>query len=172
MGENLQHGPFRVVAAALFAAVLTLMFAESDPAQAAAVLFVVPIALLALSDGVRGGATGAAVATSLVIVWALADDIDLTVLGWSSRIVSFVVVGLLVGRFEDLARSYERRRLDERYAGELHDRVVQSLVVASYELRDDGAAKVAVDDALAGAKEIISNHLGDVEPGDLRLSDR
>lgn len=172
MGENLQRGPFRAVAAALFAAVLALLFAESDPAQATAVLFVVPIALLALSDGVRGGAIGAVGATALVAAWVLADDIDLTLLGWSSRLVSFAVVGLLVGRFEDLARTHERRRLDERYAEELHDRVIQSLVVASYELRDDGAAKVAVDEALAGAKEIISERLGYVEPGDLRLSDR
>lgn len=171
MGENIQRGLFRTLAAALFAVVLALVFVVSDPVQAGTTLFVVPIALLALSDGVRGGVIGALVATALVLVWVLIDDVGLTVLGWGSRLASFAVVGLLVGRFEDLARTYERRRLDERYAEELHDQVIQSLVVASYQLRDDGEAKVAVDRALAGAKEIISKRLADVEPGDLRLRD-
>lgn len=172
MGEIFQRGLFRTVAAALFSAILAVLFIVSDPVQAASALFVVPIALLALSDGVRGGAVGALVATGLVALWIQADDIGLNLLGWSSRVVPFVIVGLLVGRYQELARSYERRRLDERYAEELHDRVVQALVVASYQLRDDGEAKVAVDRALAGAKEIISERLVDVEPGDLRLSDR
>jgi hypothetical protein len=172
---DLRHGLIRFAAAVLFALVLILLYAVSDPVQAASVLFVVPIALLALSDGRRGGAAGAVIATALTVLWAVSDDIDLNALGYASRIVSFFLLGLLVGRYEDLARSYERRRLDESYAAELHDRVVQSLVVARYELDDDdddGRASAALDDALAGAKEIISERLGEVEPGDLRLSDR
>jgi hypothetical protein len=147
------------MACVLYAAIVALLFAVSDPVQAASVLFVIPIALLALSDGVRGGAAGALLATVLVAIWVLTDDIGLTALGWFSRVSSFAVVGLLVGR------------LGERYAGELHDRVVQSLVVASYQMRDGGDARAAVDSALAGAREIISQRLGDVEPGDLRLGD-
>ncbi|MCW2992069.1 MAG: hypothetical protein JWM73_2663 [Solirubrobacterales bacterium] len=173
MGENLHRGLFRTVAAVLFGLVFALLFAVSDPAQAGAVLFVVPVALLALSDGTRGGAIGAAVGTVLVAIWVFADDVHLNVLGWGSRILSLLLIGLLVGRYEDLARSHERQRLDERYAGELHDRVVQSLVLASYQLRDEHSeASAAVAEALAGAKEIISERLGEIEPGDLRLSDR
>jgi signal transduction histidine kinase len=170
--ENLQRGLFRAAAGALFAGVLALLFAVSDPAQAASVLFAVPIALLALSDGIRGGTAGALVATGLVAVWVHADDVSLNAIGWSSRIISFLVIGLLVGHYQDLARAYERRRLDERYASELHDRVVQSLVLARYQLRDNDDPSAAVDTALANAKEIISERLGDVHPGDLRLSRR
>jgi signal transduction histidine kinase len=170
--DNLQRGLFRAGAGGLFASVLALLFAVSDPAQAVSVLFVVPIAVLALSDGLRGGAVGALVATALTAVWVHSDDVHLNVLGWGSRIISFLMIGLLVGRYQDLARAYERRRLDERYAGELHDRVVQSLVLARYQLRDNDDPSAAVDTALANAKEIISERLGDVRPGDLRLSRR
>jgi signal transduction histidine kinase len=172
MRGDLRHDAFRAAAAVLFAAILALVFAISDPRQAASVLFVIPVALLALSDGVRGGAIGAAVAVALTATWVLADDVPLTVLGWASRITAFTMIGALVGHYEDLARSYQRRRMDEQYAAELHDRVIQSLVVARYQLQADGQASDAVDEALAGAKEIISERLGEVQPGDLRLSGR
>lgn len=172
MVDGLQRGVFRGVAGVLFAAVLALLFAVSDPVQAGSVLFVVPIALLALSDGLRGGALGAVIASALLAGWVVTDDVELGVLGWMSRLTSFAVIGLLVGRYKDVARSYERRRLDERYASELHDRVVQSLVVAGYQIRHGGDPSDAVDTALEGAKDIISTRLGEVEPGDLRLSGR
>lgn len=166
----LEPGPLRAAAGALFAVVLALMFAVSDPVQAAGVLFVIPVALLALADGRRGGAAGAVVATVLLAVWVLADDPGLTVLGWVSRVTSFATIGLLVGHYEDLARGYERGRLDERYGAELHDRVVQNLVVAHYHLDGNPVARAAVSDALTGAKHIISSRLGAVAPGELRVS--
>jgi hypothetical protein len=153
----------------MFAVIFALLFVVSDPAEAGALLFVVPIALLALTDGGRGGALGAAIGTVLVLVWVAVDDVDLGVLGYLSRIGAFTLIGWLVGRYEDLARSYERRRLDERYATELHDRVVQTLVVARYHLDDRPEAQQAVDAALDGAKDIISRRLGEVEPGELRM---
>ena len=135
-------------------------------------LFVVPIALLAISDGARGGAVGAAVATALLATWVVTRRRPPQRPRLGSRVAAFVVIGLLVGHYAELARRYERRRLDERYARELHDRVVQSLVVARYQLGDESEAAAAVDVALTGAKEIISERLGEVEPGDLRLSGR
>lgn len=170
VGSDLPRGLFRVIAAVLFAAVFVLLVVVDDPVQAISVLFVVPIALLALSDGLRGGATGALTAAVLTAVWDVTQDVPLNVLGWASRVTAFVLIGAVVGRFEDLARTYQRRRMDEAYAAELHDRVVQLLVVARYQLRDGGVGTEAVDEALTGAKEIISERLGNVEPGDLRLS--
>lgn len=166
-----QHTRLRLLSGLAFAAVFGLLLAVSDPAQAISLLFVVPIALVALSDGLRGGLAGAIVASALLVCWSAVDGIDLHVLGWASRLTSFFFIGGLVGRFEDIARSYERRRLDERYAGELHDRVVQSLVLARYQLRENSDASASVEAALAGAKDIISGRLGDVEPGDLRLTE-
>lgn len=160
----------RLLAAVLFAANTGLLFAVSDPAQAGAVLYSLPVALLAISDGRRGGALGTVVATALLAVWVVGDDIDLHFLGWFTRIATYMTIGVIVGHYAQLAATLERRRLDERYAGELHDRVIQSLVVARYQLTDDDEARPAVDEALQGAKEIISERLGEVEAGDLRLS--
>lgn len=172
MGTDLPHGALRLAAAVLFAGVFALLPAADDPVQAISVLFVLPVALLALSDGLRGGAIGALTAAVLTAVWDLSQDVPLTVLGWGARLTAFVMIGALVGRFEDLARSHQRRRMDEAYATELHDRVVQLLVVARYELDAEGRASASVDEALAGAKEIIGERLGAVAPGDLRLSGR
>ena len=172
MAEFAQRGWFRLASLLLFGGIAALLFAVSDPVQAGAVLFVVPIAMLALSDGLRGGLTGAAAASILTAVWATADDIDLEVLGWTSRLVAFVVIGVFVGHFEDVARRHVRRGLDEDYATELHDRVVQSLVLARYALEERGEANQHVDDALANAKAIISERMAEVEPGDLRLAPR
>lgn len=161
----------RASAFSAFAVIFGLLFVASDPRQAAAVLFVVPVAALALSDGVRGGLAGAATATVLVVAWAQLDDVGLNALGYGSRIVAFLTIGLLVGRFEELARAYERRQLGERYAAELHDRVVQSLVVARYRLDGHPEAQRRVDEALSAAKDIISRRLGEVAPGELRISE-
>jgi hypothetical protein len=165
-----QTSALRAAAAVLFAVVTATAFAISDPAQAVAVLFVVPIALLALTDGRRGGLAGALVAAGLLVVWVVADDaVELTVLGWASRLLAFFLIGGLVGHFEQRAREAQRRLLDERYVAELHDRVVQALVVAHYRLGDDHPAADSVSAALEGARDIVSRRLGEVAPGDLRL---
>ena len=167
-----QRGWLRLGSAVLYCGVLGLLFAVSDPVQAGAVLFVIPVALLALADGLRGGLAGAAIAAVLTAVWVTSDDIDLEWLGWASRITAFLVIGILVGAFEDLARRHVTRDLGERYAAELHDSVVQSLVLAQYAMRDGQDASPHVEQALENAKVIISERLGEVQPGDLRLSSR
>lgn len=161
----------RTIAAVLYVLITALVFAVSDPAQAGAMLFVVPIALLAISDGMRGGTGGAAVAATLLVAWVLVDDIDLEFLGWAARLTAFATVGALVGGYAEQATSLERRRVERRYATELHDRVLQSLVLARYSLPQDHEARRPVDDALQRVKALLSDHVGDdVQAGDLRLS--
>ena len=164
------RGTLRAVAAALFAAVGALLFAVSDPVQAGAVLWTVPIAVLAIADGRRGGVAGIAIATVLLVGWVSVDGIDLEPLGWASRIVTFVLIGGLVGHYAEIAGGVERRRVEDRYATELHDTVLQSLVLARYQLPDDHAARPQVDDALQGLKEILSDRVAGADPGDLRLN--
>lgn len=161
------------VAVAFFAGLEGLLFAVNDPRQAGALLFVVPIAILALRYGLRGGLGGAIAATVLVALWVLVGDVDLTLLGWVSRLVSYFLLGGLVGRFEDLARDAERQRMQVLHAREVQDDIVQALVMARYQLDSaagPAAAQEALDGALAAAKEIVTRALGDdVRPGDLRL---
>lgn len=170
MRDLMRHGALRLVAGVLFTVITVIVFAVSDPVQATSVLFVVPVALLALTDGRRGGLAGAALAAILLVAWVVVDDIELGAVGWVSRLLAFLLIGGLVGTYEERARADQRRLLDERYVAELHDRVVQSLVVARYRL-DGHPAAIEVDAALAGARDIISRRLGDVSPGDLRLGD-
>jgi hypothetical protein len=161
-----------VAAAAGFAAVFGLAMWIDDPRQAITVLYVVPIALVALATGVRAGVVAALLASALVAVWVAVGDVEIGMSGWISRLVAFFLIALLVGRYEQLARETVRQRLEERAAAEVQEGVVQSLVIATYELRrgDSSAAESAVEDALGAAKEIISARLPDVKPGDLRLS--
>jgi hypothetical protein len=163
-----------LLAAAAFVAVFVLALAVDDPRQAVSVLYVVPIALAALAAGVRGGLSAAALAAALLGVWVAVKDVEIGMSGWISRLVAFVLIGGLVGRYEDLARTLVRRRVEEEAATEVHDGVVQSLVVAAYELRrgNNESAEESVEEALASAKAIISTRIPDVQPGDLRLPSR
>jgi hypothetical protein len=160
----------RAVAAVLFAIVTVVLFAASDPVQAGAVFYVLPVALVAISDGRPGGLTAAVAATIGVIVWVAADDIGLNLMGWLSRLGSFFTVGWIVGHYADLASRLERKRVEERYATELHDEVLQELVVARYSLPDDHMARPHVDEALGRLKHIISERVVEPDPGELRIS--
>lgn len=69
---------------------------------------VVPVALLALRFGRRGGFIGAIAAVSLTGLWELAHaDAAVTVLGYTSRTVAFIVIGLVLGAFIDKRRQLE-----------------------------------------------------------------
>lgn len=164
-----QRVPLLITAGVLFAAIFALRLAVEDPGAAISVLYVVPVALTALAGSMRGGIAGALVAAALVLLWVVIKDVDLGAMGWTARLVAFFTIGAVVGRYEEVFRDHERRRLGERYASELHDRVIQSLAVARYSLEDEHPARPQVDEALEGAKYIISERLGDVAPGDLRL---
>lgn len=96
------------MAAVLFAVVFVLQAKDTRPADALEVLYVVPIALLALRFGQRGGLVGALVGVALIGTYDLADDVfDVSFLGNVSWVVAFVLLGGMLGRFVD-----RRRRLE------------------------------------------------------------
>ena len=80
------------LAALLFAVILALRFATHDPTELVSILFVIPIALLAVELGVVAGLLGAAVATGGVVVWEIAADADLNAVGYAARILAFAGV--------------------------------------------------------------------------------
>jgi signal transduction histidine kinase len=73
---------------------------------------VVPIALLAIEFGTRGGLIAAAVALGLVFAWSVLQAVHLGVLGYTARGAALLVSGAVVGRFADRLREdvAERRR--------------------------------------------------------------
>jgi hypothetical protein len=168
-------GPLRrshLLAAAVFAFVLVFVLALwiDDPRQAVTVLYVVPIALCALALGLRAGLIAACIATGLLALWVAVSDAEIGMSGWLARVTTFFLIAILVGRYEELSRRVARRAAEERAAAEVQDGVVQSLVVATYELRrgHHKAAEVAIEEALTAAKRIISDRVPDAKPGDLR----
>jgi PAS domain S-box-containing protein/putative nucleotidyltransferase with HDIG domain len=97
-----------VVAVVLFAGFYVLQATDRTPADALEVLYVVPIALLAVRFGLRGGLVGASVGLALIGTYDLATGVfDVSVLGNVGWAVAFVLLGSLLGRFVD-----HRRRLE------------------------------------------------------------
>ena len=91
----------------LFLVVFVLRDSDSTTGNAEGILYVVPIALLALRFGLRGGLTGAATSFALIIVWDLEHpSVAVALAGYLSRGVAFLILGVLLGVVVD-----QRRRL-------------------------------------------------------------
>jgi len=102
-------GPATLASAlALFAAVFALRAADTNPVHAEGVLYLVPIGLLALKFGLRGGLGGALFAIALIVLWGRFDSkVPLSADGYLSRVVAVLLLGVLLGLFVD-----HRRRLE------------------------------------------------------------
>jgi len=97
-----------ITALVLFVLVYWLQGEDTNPADALEVLYVVPIALLALRFGLRGGLAGALVALAAIATYDFASGVfDVSLLGNLSWALAFLLLGTLLGRFVD-----HRRRLE------------------------------------------------------------
>lgn len=91
-----------LVALGLFGAVTALRVATGpDAAEGVMLLYTLPIALLALDRGLRGGAAGACVGLGLLAAWALSGNVGLDALGYLTRAWAFVLLGGLTGFLAD-----------------------------------------------------------------------
>ena len=69
-----------------------------------------PVALLALRFGRRGGLVGALVAIALTAAWELEHgDAAVTFVGYAGRVAAFALTGLLIGIFVDKRRRAEAK---------------------------------------------------------------
>jgi PAS domain S-box-containing protein len=97
-----------VAAFVLFAGFYVLQAHNTNPSDASEVLYVIPIALLALRFGLRGGLVGALVGVALIGTYDSATGVfDVTLLGDLCWATSFLLLGTLLGSFVD-----QRRRLE------------------------------------------------------------
>jgi PAS domain S-box-containing protein len=92
-------------AALLFGGIFTLGFLVSDPNEAVAVLYTLPIALVAVEVGAAGGIVAALVAVALFGTWAASDNVDAGVIGFLTRGTGFLLLGGLLGHFSTKLRS-------------------------------------------------------------------
>jgi len=153
------------VAVALFAGVLTLRLVSDDPADAFSMLYALPVALLASTYGVRGGTLAGVVAVGLIVVWAAARHVTLSPVGWTSRVVPLLLLGVLLGLATDQARRAEvvRRQLEgsallHREAIEINDLLVQGLAAARlyFEGGDVETGRRLLDETIGQARELVS----------------
>jgi len=154
------------LAAALFAVVFALRLNNGDFGDAVSLLFTLPITLLATTFGLRGGLVAGLVATLLLVVWVFLAGVDLSPLGWASRLAPLLLLGYLLGDAVDRLRRAEaaRLRLEEaarrhRDAVQLNDTIVQSLSAAKWALEGgdlDGGLQI-VTETLHLGNQLVSD---------------
>lgn len=93
------------VAALMFAVTFSARVAINDPDALLANFYVIPIALLAIEFGVRGGLMAAALGFALVPAWSVINTVHVNALGYLSRGAVMLVTGVVVGRFSDRLRN-------------------------------------------------------------------
>src|ERR1019366_2431921 len=98
------------VAAGLFATIFLLRQTSDDVADTIALLYVIPISLVALELGMMAGVASAAFALGLLGVGALTTHADLEVVGVLTRGVAYLAVGGAAGRFSGRMRNIQRRQ--------------------------------------------------------------
>jgi PAS domain S-box-containing protein len=93
------------VAGALFVAIFTLGAFIDDPAEAPSVLYVLPVALVAIRFGALGGVIAATFALALFGVVNVLNEEGAGVFGYLTRGTAFYVLGVLLGNFSTRLRS-------------------------------------------------------------------
>lgn len=163
-----------VTAVALFAAIFLVRVSIGTPADAINMLYALPIALTALAFGLRAGVAAGLLAVVLVGAWVQLDGIELTALGWASRVLPMVLLGPLLGdasdrlRQADLERrAFEAARLRHREAIEINDTLVQGMAAAKWSIEagrtESGLASLT--ETIELAHQLVSNLLREADMG-------
>jgi len=163
------------VAATLFAAVFVLrLTAAGGPEDAINMLYALPVALVALAFGRTAGVGAGLLAVLLVAAWVLIDGVELTLVGWASRVVPLLLLGGLLGDASDrLAVTDARRQALEaaaqrhRDATEVNDTLVQGMAAAKWAIeagRTESGLKT-LEETLQVGHELVSKLMRDADMG-------
>lgn len=170
-----------VLAAALFAGVLVLRLSVAGVEDAISVLYVLPVALLALTFGFRIGVAAGVAAVGLLVAWVIHGGETLSALGWISRVTPLLLLGALAGIASDRMREAERTQryamavaLLQREAAEINDSIFQGLAATKWMLEAGEVERglATLEQTMVTTQELVSRMLGSdsVLPGDLRRS--
>jgi glucose-6-phosphate-specific signal transduction histidine kinase len=179
-----------VAAVLLLVALFLLGLSRDEQAEPAAILYAIPVVLLAIAIGPAAGIVGGAAAGTLFWLADRQNDVSLDPFENVYRVLALVFLGGLAGSLASRLATAERNRLAaEREAGraneqlarreelgrravELNDEVVQALALAGYllEAGDLEAARAALGAALQRAQGIVGDLIeaDEVQSGDLR----
>jgi hypothetical protein len=153
------------VAGVLYALVFSIRVLAGGPDDAYALLFVLPVALVAVTFGMRAGLAGGLVGVALIVVWVVVEDVSLSATGWASRILPLLFLGGLVGDASDRLRraDAEKRRLEAaallyREAIEINDSLVQGMAAARWALEAGrlNAGLRTLELTIVQAEELVS----------------
>jgi hypothetical protein len=162
------------VAGMLYALVLSLRLSAGGPDDAYSLLYVLPVALVAISFGMRAGLAGGLAAVALTVVWVVVDDVNLSLTGWGSRIVPLLLLGGLLGDASDRLRraDAEKRRLEAaallyREAIEINDSLVQGMAAARWALEAGRleAGLRTLEQTIVQAEELVSGLIRQADMG-------
>lgn len=165
-----------LVTTALFAVVTVLRLVSVDEADATGLLYALPVALAAMAFGRTVGTMSALCAAGLLWAWVAGHpDVSLSAMGWASRIVPLVLLGVLVGGAADALEQASEDRLAlavaevrRRDAAEVHDAILQHLTVAKWRLEAGASADAAalLGEAMGQGQQLVTSLLEDVELAD------
>lgn len=97
------------LAAALvgFALIFAVRVLDGNPANAEGALYVIPVGVLALRFGLRGGTAGALLALALTVAWGVINGVHFTTIGYATRALTILALAMLLGNFVDRRRKLE-----------------------------------------------------------------
>jgi diguanylate cyclase len=102
-----RHGAALATAAVLFGAIFLLRLFAGNAGDGVSFLYVLPVALIAIIFGERGGLAAGLVAFALASFWAMTAGVAVGSLGYLVRAGVFLLIGDLVGRFANNLRALE-----------------------------------------------------------------
>jgi PAS domain S-box-containing protein len=148
-----------VIAVALFAIVLVLKLVVTEPGWGFPLLYDIPVALVALAYGVRGGLAAAAVGMVLFAIGDVAGDIHSNAAGYASRALSFFVLAGLLGLYADRLRQAETvaRRL-AAIVEQTEDAVIVALRDGTITEWNEGAERLfghSAEEAIGGSLRML-----------------
>jgi PAS domain S-box-containing protein len=117
------------MALVLFAVIFAVRVLDTSAANAEGGLYVIPVGMLALRFGLRGGLSGALLALGLTVAWVLIDGVHFETLGYATRALTIVALAILLGSFVD------RRHRLEAEVGRYYDASLDLLATADLDGR-------------------------------------
>ncbi len=122
-------------------------------------LLVVPIALLAIRFGVLGGAAASLIALLLIALSEALGAPSVGALGYLTRALTFLTLGLMLGSFADQLR-HSRAEMEGRVA---HGLMESSAANAA--LRCEVSARAQAEQALASERDFLAAVLESLDTG-------
>lgn len=153
------------VSIVLFVAIFVIRLLVGDIRDGYSMLYTLPVALLATAFGRRAGTIAGLTAMSLVVVWVVVDDVPMRPMGWVSRFLPMLLLGILLGDAGDRLRRGEEERVQlaaaarlHREAIEINDSLVQGMAAAkwSFEAGRTEAGLQTLEETIALGHQLVS----------------